>query len=107
MTITGNLIDNALDAMNMQIESVNKSKTLTFGVFTKPKNLLITVQDNGPGIPQEIKQRIFEIGFSTKGDRRGIGLFHTKQLIESLGGSIYVESEEGNGTKFTVIVCEK
>ena len=107
VTITGNLIDNALDAMNMQIESVNKSKTLTFGVFTKPKNLLITVQDNGPGIPQKIKQRIFEKGFSTKGDRRGIGLFHTKQLIESLGGSISVESEEGNGTKFTVIVCEK
>ena len=65
------------------------------------------MQDNGPGIPQEIKQRIFEKGFSTKGDRRGIGLFHTKQLIESLGGSISVESEEGNGTKFTVIVCEK
>ena len=107
VTITGNLIDNALDAMYMQIESVNKSKTLTFRVFTNPKNLLITVQDNGPGIPQEIKQRIFEKGFSTKGDRRGIGLFHTKQLIESLGGSISVESVEGMGTKFTVSVCGK
>ena len=61
VTITGNLIDNALDAMNMQIESVNKSKTLTFGVFTKSKNLLITVKDNGPGIPKNIMDKIFEL----------------------------------------------
>lgn len=107
VTITGNLIDNALDAMNMQIESVNKSKTLTFGVFTKSKNLLITVKDNGPGIPKNIMDKIFEKGFSTKGEGRGVGLFHTKQLIESLGGNISVESVEGMGTKFTVSVCGK
>ena len=107
VTITGNLIDNALDAMNMQIESVNKSKTLTFGVFTKSKNLLITVKDNGPGIPKNIMDKIFEKGFSTKGEGRGVGLFHTKQLIESLGGNISVESMEGIGTKFTVSVCGK
>lgn len=107
VTITGNLIDNALDAMNMQIESVNKSKTLTFGVFTKSKNLLITVKDNGPGIQKNIMDKIFEKGFSTKGEGRGVGLFHTKQLIESLGGSISVESVEGMGTKFTVSVCGK
>ena len=107
VTITGNLIDNALDAMNMQIESVNKSKTLTFGVFTKSKNLLITVKDNGPGIPKNIMDKIFEKGFSTKGEGRGVGLFHTKQLIESLGGSISVESVEGMETKFTVSVCGK
>ena len=107
VTITGNLIDNALDAMNMQIESVNKSKTLTFGVFTKSKNLLITVKDNGPGIPKNIMDKIFEKGFSTKGKGRGVGLFHTKQLIESLGGNISVESMEGMGTKFTVSVCGK
>ena len=93
--------------MNMQIESVNKSKTLTFGVFTKSKNLLITVKDNGPGIPKNIMDKIFEKGFSTKGEGRGVGLFHTKQLIESLGGSISVESMEGMGTKFTVSVCGK
>lgn len=107
VTITGNLIDNALDAMNMQIESVNKSKTLIFGVFTKSKNLLITVKDNGPGIPKNIMDKIFEKGFSTKGEGRGVGLFHTKQLIESLGGNISVESLEGMGTKFTVSVCGK
>ena len=107
VTITGNLIDNALDAMNMQIESVNKSKTLTFGVFTKSKNLLITVKDNGPGIPKNIMDKIFEKGFSTKGEGRGVGLFHTKQLIESLGGNISVESVEGMGSKFTVSVCGK
>lgn len=107
VTITGNLIDNALDAMNMQIENVNKSKTLIFGVFTKSKNLLITVKDNGPGIPKNIMDKIFEKGFSTKGEGRGVGLFHTKQLIESLGGNISVESVEGMGTKFTVNVCGK
>ena len=105
VTIAGNLIDNALDAMNMQLTSMNdlqKSRELIFGVFTKPDELLITVQDTGCGIPEEIGQRIFEKGFSTKGTGRGVGLYHTKQLIESLGGTISFDSQKDIGTCFVV-----
>ncbi|MCR4631369.1 MAG: Spo0B domain-containing protein [Treponema sp.] len=105
VTIVGNLIDNALDSMNMMSSSLSdlsRPRELVFGVFTKPGELLITVQDSGTGIPQEIGNRIFENGFSTKGTGRGVGMYHTKQLVESLGGSISFESQVGVGTVFMV-----
>lgn len=102
VTITGNLIDNALDAMNM--DSSNTDKELQFGAYTKDGELLIIVKDTGPGIPKENLEKIFENGFSTKGTGRGIGLYHTKQLIESLGGKITVESQAGRGSCFMVIL---
>lgn len=100
VTITGNLIDNALDSMNMDTSKTEKE--LSLGIYTRPDELLIIVKDTGTGIPDEIKEKIFENGFSTKGEGRGIGLYHTKQLITSLGGKITVESQVGIGTCFMV-----
>lgn len=102
VTITGNLIDNALDAMNTSEVMSKNDRSLIFGVYTQPGQLLITVQDTGNGIPDKIKDKVFENGFSTKGSGRGVGLYHTKQLIESLGGSISFESQNGKGTCFMV-----
>ena len=64
--------------------------------------LLMTVRDTGCGIPDKIKDKIFEKGFSTKGSGRGVGMYYTKQLVESLGGTISFESEEDIGTSFMV-----
>ncbi len=103
ITICGNLIENALDAMNFSASPGSSGiKELVFGVFTKPSSLLITVDDTGCGISEENKLKVFDNGFSTKGKGRGIGLYHTKQLVESLGGTISFESQEGSGTSFTV-----
>lgn len=102
VTITGNLIDNALDAMNTAEVMSKNDRSLIFGVYTQPGQLLITVQDTGNGIPDKIKDKVFENGFSTKGSGRGVGLYHTKQLVESLGGSISFESQNGKGTCFMV-----
>lgn len=100
VTITGNLIDNALDSMNQDV--TKSDKELSLGVFTRPDELLIIVKDTGSGIPEEIQDKIFENGFSTKGEGRGIGLYHTKQLVTSLGGRISVESQVGIGTSFMI-----
>ena len=100
VTITGNLIDNALDSMNK--DTSKNEKELTLGIYTRPGELLIIVKDTGTGIPEEIKEKIFENGFSTKGEGRGIGLYHVKQLVSSLGGTITVESQVGTGTCFMV-----
>ena len=100
VTITGNLIDNALDSMNSDTSKTDKE--LSLGVYTRADQLLIIVKDTGQGIPDEIKDKIFQNGFSTKGEGRGIGLYHTKQLIESLGGKITVESQVGIGSSFMV-----
>ena len=103
VTITGNLIDNALDSMNK--DTSKNEKELSLGIYTRPGELLIIVKDTGTGIPEEIKDKIFENGFSTKGEGRGIGLYHTKQLVSSLGGTITVESQVGTGTCFMVNLC--
>lgn len=100
VTITGNLIDNALDSMNK--DTSKNEKELSLGIYTRPGELLIIVKDTGTGIPDEMKEKIFENGFSTKGPGRGIGLYHTKQLVSSLGGTITVESQVGTGTCFMV-----
>lgn len=100
VTITGNLIDNALDSMNK--DTSKNEKELSLGIYTRPGELLIIVKDTGTGIPDEIKEKIFENGFSTKGEGRGIGLYHVKQLVSSLGGTITVESQVGTGTCFMV-----
>lgn len=100
VTITGNLIDNALDSMNK--DTSKNEKELSLGIYTRPGELLIIVKDTGTGIPEEIKEKIFENGFSTKGEGRGIGLYHVKQLVSSLGGTITVESQVGTGTCFMV-----
>jgi sensor histidine kinase regulating citrate/malate metabolism len=81
---------------------MSRQRELEFGVFTKPGELLITVRDTGCGIPDEIRDRIFEKGFSTKGSGRGVGMYHVKQLVESLGGKISFESEKDTGTIFMV-----
>ena len=101
VTIAGNLIDNALDAMNMNLNN-DRPRELEFGVFTQPGELLITVRDTGCGIADNIKDRVFEKGFSTKGSGRGVGMYHTKQLVESLGGTISFVSEQDIGTSFMV-----
>ncbi|MBP5450926.1 MAG: Spo0B domain-containing protein, partial [Treponema sp.] len=104
VTITGNLIDNALDAMNSPGEMSEGPRELYFSVMTAPGRMLMTVRDTGPGIAEEDAGHLFENGFSTKGEGRGVGLYHTRQLVESLGGRISFESQKGNGACFMVEV---
>ena len=105
VTIVGNLIDNALDAMN---DGVYKdTNELLFGIYSNPDTLLITVDDTGCGIADKNTERIFENGYSTKGEGRGTGLFVIKRLIEERGGTITVESQVGAGTSFSVLFTKK
>ena len=71
-------------------------------MYSKPGALLITTDDTGSGIEEGNIDRIFENGFSTKGNGRGTGLYQVKKLVENAGGNINVESQEGVGTSFTV-----
>jgi sensor histidine kinase regulating citrate/malate metabolism len=104
VTIIGNLLDNAMDSINMKDEL---PKELEIGIFTQPGAILISVDDTGLGISQENQQHIFENGFSTKGQNRGTGLFIVRGLIEKYGGVISVESEPGEGTAFTVTLTDE
>ena len=102
VTVIGNLIDNAFDAMNDNKAVFDKPKELMFGIYSKPGALLITTDDTGVGIDPADIDRIFENGFSTKGTGRGTGLYQVKTMVDELGGTITTESQKGVGTSFTV-----
>jgi signal transduction histidine kinase len=64
--------------------------------------LCIDVTDTGPGIPTDVRPRIFEPYFSRKRGGTGLGLPTTKRIVEEHGGSLAVHSEAGRGTRFTL-----
>ncbi|MEP6261977.1 MAG: ATP-binding protein [Gillisia sp.] len=66
--------------------------------------VIITVSDNGNGIPQAIKEKIFQPFFTTKptGEGTGLGLSLSYDIIKAHGGEITVDSKEGEGTMFTI-----
>jgi signal transduction histidine kinase len=64
----------------------------------------LEVEDNGPGIPPEIKKKIFDPFFTTKdvGDGSGLGLAITREIIDKHGGDITVESDDHSGARFII-----
>jgi len=94
-----NLITNAIDAMQSSKEKILKIRTYRKGDF-----VVCEVQDTGPGIPENIKDKIFTPFFTTKKTGTGIGLSSSKRIIKKYGGEILFESEEGKGTRFFVML---
>lgn len=94
-----NIIMNALQAME-----ISGGKLLVETTSAGSDKVSFVITDNGPGIPAEAIDRIFDRYFTTKkpGEGTGLGLFVTKSLVESMGGDIMVTSRSGGGTKFTV-----
>jgi len=79
-----NLLINALDAMAGQ-----RDGRLTLRVRRGPEHAMVEVEDTGPGVPKEMRARIFEPFFSTKGERgNGLGLWISSQIARSHGGDL-------------------
>lgn len=64
--------------------------------------VVIEVQDNGPGVPADVRDRIFEVFYSSRGGGTGLGLPIARQIVERHGGTIEVDSVEGQGTTFRI-----
>lgn len=94
--IVYNLAKNAMDVMSA-------GDSLTVGLRAPERGLSIWVQDTGPGIPEEIKTRLFE-PFVTSGkeDGTGLGLSIVRRFVEDHDGSLDVESKSGAGTTFRI-----
>lgn len=100
VVIIGNLLENALDAVKNNDDG---HKTIYFSISDKNGGLKIIVQDSGPGIHEKFKERIFENGFSTKGEEgHGLGLFIVNEHVQAAGGSVTVDCQPGQGTRFTI-----
>jgi len=95
-----------LNILNNAIDALGKDGTIDVKTSfnTKDEQIVITIADNGPGIPDEQLNRIFDPFFTTKevGTGTGLGLSISYSIVEKLGGRIMVASEIGKGTAFTI-----
>lgn len=92
-----NLLANAVDAcQDKPVCSIKIDEVQNDGVIT------ISIQDNGEGIPEEMRSKIFTPNFTTKTSGTGLGLAMTKSIVEQAKGNIWFETEEGKGTTFYV-----
>ncbi|MBI3734876.1 MAG: cyclic nucleotide-binding domain-containing protein [Chloroflexi bacterium] len=85
-----NIIDNAIDAMQGRGE-------LTLRTYTSDEKVVVEIADNGPGMPPEVKERIFEPFYTTKepGKGTGLGLHITYNIVQKHHGQIEVRSSPG------------
>ena len=101
--VFNNLIKNAWEALHNA--GVSESRIVVNGRRDDDPNfVLVTVKDNGPGIPKEIQEKIWVSFFTTKGGKggTGLGLSSVMQIVNQHGGRILLESETGNGATFFV-----
>lgn len=92
-----NLIRNSLDATTGTAEA-----EITVTLTSTPQNVLLKVEDNGCGIPDDEMDNLFEPFFSTKPGGIGVGLCLSRQIARRHGGDITVISREGKGTAMTI-----
>ncbi|MCP4535567.1 MAG: GAF domain-containing protein [Chloroflexi bacterium] len=92
-----NLMKNAMDAMAKE-----GGYLLVRSRQIENRMVIVTVADNGPGIPPQIRDNLFHMGATTKQGGMGYGLWWSKTFLRRLGGDVVLESEEGKGCTFTV-----
>ena len=93
-----NLITNALEAIPQ-----NKKGLVLINLMKKDSDhVLISVSDNGTGIPENIRKKLFEPNFTTKSSGTGIGLAIVKNIVEAFYGKIRFETETGKKTTFFI-----
>ena len=95
--IITNLVTNAKQALED-----TKDPIINIDIELIQKKIMISVEDNGIGIPSEMQERIFEPNFTSKNSGMGLGLTMVRKMVEDYGGTIIVKSEVGKGSKFTI-----
>jgi len=107
-----NLLKNAIEAMKQGGSLFVRTKFLVSKDLEEmagkaggkaEQHMEITIRDDGPGIPEAIRQRLFEPYVTTKGEgHSGLGLSVVHSIVRDLGGTIQCESAEGRGTSFVM-----
>ncbi|MEG2874038.1 ATP-binding protein [Carnobacterium sp.] len=99
LQIMGNLLDNAKEAV---AHTLDKRVTLLVSYDLEGQILIIKVTDSGQGIAGDIQAKMFERGFSTKGEHRGYGLNLIQTIVTNHQGFIEVKSQQNQGTTFYI-----
>lgn len=103
--IVNNLVQNAIDAMHK-----STTKILKLSTWSDESDIYLSVEDSGSGIPEQIREKIFNPMFTTKSTSAsgsepqgtGLGLASVKRMVESYNGKIFLDSQLNVGTKFTL-----
>jgi sensor histidine kinase regulating citrate/malate metabolism len=100
ITLLGNLIDNAVD-----VSEGSAAARIEVGMLADGPDLVVTVTDSGPGVPEHLRESIFARGVTSKPDvpgGRGIGLALVRLVTAQHGGSVAVTDAPNGGARFTV-----
>ena len=101
--VVTNLVKNGIQA----IPENSEDPMIEVKVYSEDDNVNISVEDNGTGITEENKPKVFEPKFTTKTSGMGLGLAMVKNIVETYNGTITFSSELGKGTIFTVSFPKK
>jgi len=100
-----NLIKNAAESLDRSGTVCLRGRRGTRQLNGKPSEVaIIEVEDTGPGIPLEIRGKIFDPFFSTKGDGTGLGLAIAARIIDKHGGNLEFDTQLGKGTIFRIVL---
>ncbi len=95
--IITNIVKNGIQAI-----PYNRNKQINVTLTDASGNFLITISDNGNGIPEEIGEKVFNANFTTKSTGTGVGLSMVKKIVEDYKGQIWFESIADTGTTFYI-----
>ncbi|MBK8818269.1 MAG: HAMP domain-containing histidine kinase [Saprospiraceae bacterium] len=95
--ILNNLVKNAIQAIPDHVRG-----KINIALYEEQNQAFICVTDNGSGIPESMRDKVFAPNFTTKSSGTGLGLAISANMIESFNGKIYFESEEKVGTRFYI-----
>jgi two-component system sensor histidine kinase FlrB len=94
----------ALQNLAINAMQAGESVRVSLSIATDDKNLILTMQDNGPGIEAPIRERIFEPFFTTRSNGTGLGLAVVRAVVLAHHGDIQLDSLPGQGTAFRIYI---
>jgi signal transduction histidine kinase len=104
--VTLNVLNNAIDTVEEKFGANSKKSEISVGSAFEDNCIKISVTDNGNGMNEKIQKKVMEPFFTTKkvGDGTGLGLSISYSIVEDHKGEILLESVEGEGTTFTLVL---
>jgi signal transduction histidine kinase len=96
-----NLLKNATQAMPK-----GQAGKIEISLISLNGKVLVTVSDNGIGVPESVQGNLFSPNFTTKSGGMGLGLAISKGIVESINGRIWFEAKPNEGAKFFVEIPE-
>jgi signal transduction histidine kinase len=91
------MVKNAIEATRQ-----DTPLTIDISLFIEDTHAVISIKDNGSGIPDDVLKNIFSPNFTTKNSGRGMGLSITEKIVKNAGGDIICRSQVGKGTEFVI-----